>query len=132
MLRRVALVRTDGVFFLSVHQLLVTANIPSSPILVTLMMEALCSSETSVLTRATWRIPEDAILQGYILILRPGITFLLLHITKLLSNNVITPTIPRFHWSVMRMKGQQKHCGTATQNLKRETAVNSKGKVCMP
>jgi hypothetical protein len=37
----------------SVLQLLVTANVvPSSSILVTLMMEALCSSETSVLTRA--------------------------------------------------------------------------------
>jgi hypothetical protein len=36
--------------------LLVTANIvPSLPILVTLMMETLCSSETSALTRATWR-----------------------------------------------------------------------------
>jgi hypothetical protein len=54
MLRRVALVRTED------------SEEISSPILVTLMMEALGSSETSVLTRATRRhISEDAILHSH-------------------------------------------------------------------
>jgi hypothetical protein len=80
MLRRVALERTDVseehsgsifrvtrlVFLRSVRRLLVTANVvPSSPILVTLMIEALSSFETLVPTRATPRnIPEDAILHS--------------------------------------------------------------------
>jgi hypothetical protein len=42
------------IFLRSILRLLVTGNvIPSSPILVTLMTEALSSSETSVLTRVT-------------------------------------------------------------------------------
>jgi hypothetical protein len=48
----------------SMRQLLVTASdVPSSPILVTLLKEALSSSETPVHTRTTQRNnPKDAIL----------------------------------------------------------------------
>jgi hypothetical protein len=82
MLRRVALVRTDfseepsasvirvtRIDELGTTQrasLLVTANVvPNSPILVTLMMEAIHFSETSVLTRVTrHNIPVYGILQN--------------------------------------------------------------------
>jgi hypothetical protein len=52
------------VFLRSVRLSLVTASVvPSSPILVTMIKEPLSSSETSVLTRATWRnIQEYTIL----------------------------------------------------------------------
>jgi hypothetical protein len=47
-------------------QLLVTANVPSSPILFTLMMEGTRSSETSVLTQATRsHNQEDGILHRH-------------------------------------------------------------------
>jgi hypothetical protein len=85
MLRRVVLVRTDvweensasiirvktigklgTVLAVTSHRLTLRRNTASSTILVTLIMEALRSSETSVLTRAPRRrIPKDGILHSH-------------------------------------------------------------------
>jgi hypothetical protein len=83
MLRCVALVRTEvseegiasiirviriseiGTAYFSQPALVASYCFPSSPILFTLMIEALCSSETSVFTRTTQRhISEEGILQN--------------------------------------------------------------------
>jgi hypothetical protein len=71
MIRRVALVRTDvsedlsavfirvTIFLRSLRRFLVTANVPSLPILVALMKEAVSSSET------LRNIPEDDIFHSH-------------------------------------------------------------------
>jgi hypothetical protein len=62
-----ALTSNSIVYLHSMVRLLVTLNVvPSLPILVTLMMEAIHSSEISVLTTATlYNIPDHGILQDY-------------------------------------------------------------------
>jgi hypothetical protein len=63
----VSIIRVTRIGELVVTLAVTSTNVVlSSPILVILMMEAISSFETSVLTRATWHhIPEDDILHSH-------------------------------------------------------------------
>jgi hypothetical protein len=65
--RTASIIRAIGGLRTTLVRLLVTANVvPSPPILVTLLMEAIRSSKTSALTTATRRhVPEDGILHSH-------------------------------------------------------------------
>jgi hypothetical protein len=81
----------------TLRRLLITANlVPSSPILVTLTMDALHSSEPYVITRVTWRnISEDGILHSHRRENRKSYIILLLLVVaccKISINRVTNPS----------------------------------------
>jgi hypothetical protein len=98
MLRRMAIVRSDvsGESIASVISVTrigelgtMLAVVPNSPILVTLMMEAIRSSDTSNLTRATrHNISEDGILQLYLFLLSTNVSA-----ARIIKYNVIRSAV---------------------------------------
>jgi hypothetical protein len=99
-------------FLWSICQSLVTANVPISPIFVTLMMEALRSSETSVLTRAKWQnIPENHILHN------PNIVSKELFIWWLDYVPSMENLLNRFHNSGMKW-AYKENLSIGSQNIK--------------
>jgi hypothetical protein len=87
----------------SVLRLLVTTNVSSSAILVALMMEAICSSETSVLTRATQsNIQEDRFLNFYALKIPSAVVMNNPHLWNIVPRGLVTGNLRfggtyRFH-----------------------------------
>jgi hypothetical protein len=83
------------VFLRSLLWLLVNSNVvPSSPISVTLMMEAIRFSETSFITTAIQRkIPEYGILQGQCFVHKKFVAVQLLVITKIVPSSPIPVTL---------------------------------------
>jgi hypothetical protein len=81
--------RFGGTQVIRIGELGKTLAVTSSPILVTLMKEVLSSSETSVLTRATWHnIPKDTIL--YYSSVMEELRFTIARSNALTSNVLVT------------------------------------------
>jgi hypothetical protein len=70
----------------SSNQLLVTANFPGLPILFTLMMEAICYSETLGFTRPARRHIQETALFIVLLFIFPHCQYLTLHVVNRMAS----------------------------------------------